>query len=477
VVGFIRVANENEKRHVSFVLVPSIGGPERMVADLADSVGSFSWFPDSKWVVTSGLTLLSTESGETRSLTSSPAGSFPDSTPAVSPDGRTVAFERFLGFGVEQICLLDLTEDLKPKGQPRQLTSKDFSYEPAWTADGQEIIFVSGSGGSGVGLWRIPASGGGEAEPLAFAQGQVFEPAVSRKGNRLAYVQGSPMPDDDVWRLMLSGPGTAVGPPARFIASTRSDSAAQYSPDGKRIAFESDSGGVRSIWVCDAAGTKMMEVFSRAGTACGTAHWSPDGQRIAFDSNLEGNFDIYVIRSSGGKPIRLTNDPAADFAPSWSRDGRWVYFESERSGRMEVWKVPAGGGEAIRVTRNGGGPAQESPDGRSIYYTKGDFEPAGLWKMPVEGGKESQVLPSLFWRAFCVVADGIYFMPKPDKEGKSSIQFLSFAAGKVKTVTSISGWLREGLSVSPDGRSLLFSQTETRTAVETADLMLVENFR
>jgi Tol biopolymer transport system component len=309
-VGFIRQPKQKDKGHVNFMLVPSLGGPERTIADLPDS-GSFAWFPDSKWVVTSGLTLLSTESGETRTLTSPPTGSFPDSGPAVSPDGRTVAFTRFLSFSVEQIYLLDLTEDLKLKGGPRQLTSsKDFSYEPAWTADGQEIIFVSGSFGN-VGLWKIPASGRSEAEPLVFASGAAFEPAVSRKGNRLAYVQGPGAFDDDIWRLMLSGPGIAGGPPARFIASTRSDSAAQYSPDGKRIAFESDSGGVRSIWVCDAAGINIVELFSRAGAVCGTAHWLPDGQRIAFDSNLEGNFDIYVIRASGGKPIRLTNDPAA----------------------------------------------------------------------------------------------------------------------------------------------------------------------
>jgi hypothetical protein len=52
-------------------------------------------------------------------------------------------------------------------------------------------------------------------------------------------------------------------------------------------------------------------------------------------------------------------------------------------------------------------------------------------------------------------------------------QFMSFATGKVKTVAPMSGPTAEGLSVSPDGRSLLFSQLD-----ETgSDLMLVENFR
>ena len=139
--------------------------------------------------------------------------------------------------------------------------------------------------------------------------------------------------DANIWRLSLSGPGVATGPPARFIASTRLDAAAQYSPDGKRIAFESDRSGVHGIWVSDADGSNAVELFSRAGAGSGTARWSPDGQRIAFDSNPEGNLDIYVIRASGGKPIRLTTDPADDDAPSWSRDGNWVYFASKRTGR------------------------------------------------------------------------------------------------------------------------------------------------
>ena len=186
----------------------------------------------------------------------------------------------------------------------------------------------------------------------------------------------------------------------------------------------------------------------------------------------EGNPDIYVIRASGGKPIPLATDPVYDAAPSWSKNGKWVYFISNRTGGYEVWRVSAGGGEAIQVTRKGGGTAFESPDSKSVYYTKGEWS-GPLWKMPVSGGEESQVLPSVVFRAFSVVTDGIYFIPAPGADGKSYIQFLSFATGKVKSVAPISGPPHEGLSVSPDGRSLLFSQYDEAGS----DLMLVENFK
>ena len=116
--------------------------------------------------------------------------------------------------------------------------------------------------------------------------------------------------------------------------------------------------------------------------------------------------------------------------------------------------------------------AFESPDSKDIYYTKGHWE-GELWKMPVSGGEESQVLPFVYGRAFSLVDEGIYFIPKPGTDGKSSIQFLSFATGKVKIVTPILRPPHEGHSVSPESRFLLYTQIDQAGS----DLMLVENFR
>ena len=243
-------------------------------------------------------------------------------------------------------------------------------------------------------------------------------------------------------------------------------------PTANALPFTSNRSGVYGIWISDADGSHATELFARPGSTSASAHWSPDGQRIAFVSNMGGkNIDIYVIRASGGKPVRLTTDPAEDVVPSWSRDGKWIYFASKRTGQYEVWKVPAAGGEAVRVTRKGGGPALESPDGKSIYYIKGDWS-GSLWKMPLSGGEEAQVLPSVYNRAFALVKEGIYFIPEPKPDGKSSIEFLNLETGQIKSVIPVSR-PNAGLSLSPDGRSLLFTQFDEAGS----DLMLVENFR
>jgi Tol biopolymer transport system component len=212
-------------------------------------------------------------------------------------------------------------------------------------------------------------------------------------------------------------------------------------------------------------------------TALGAPHsgvprWSPDGRQIAFASNIEGQGDIYVVNTSGGKPRRLTLEPASDVRPSWSRDGRWIYFGSNRSGEDQVWKMPAGGGEALKLSQKGGCFALESPDSQWVYYVKNHWD-SPLWKVPRDGGEETQVLESVYRVDFAIVKEGIYFIPKPDSAGRYSIQFFNSTTKRIRSVSTVDGPIGNDLSVSPDGRWILYSQTDH----SGTDLMLVEHFR
>ena len=219
-----------------------------------------------------------------------------------------------------------------------------------------------------------------------------------------------------------------------------------------------------------------MQVTHFGGASVTTPRWSPDGGRIAFDSNVTGEFDIWVVSANGGKPHRMTTDPANDGNPSWSRDGQWIYFDSARTGEQQVWKIPADGGEAIQLTRDGGFAPFESPDGKMLYYTKA-LTATSLWKMPVEGGQATKVLDGLSsYLNLAIVGNGLYFVPQKS-EAAMSIQFLGFETGQIKFVANFEKRLRSGsstagLAVSPDGRWILYSQVEQ----SGSELMLVENF-
>ena len=343
-------------------------------------------------------------------------------------------------------------------------------------ADGLEIVFISDRAGD-TGLWRVSASGG-EPERLLTAVGYIIgRLSLSRRGNRLAYTQH--FVDSNIWRVELAGTQRKVSVPTMLISSSKSDSAPQFAPEGKRITFRSDRSGSLEIWACEADGSNPVQLTNFNGPQAGSPCWSPDGRQIAFDARPEGNPDIFVIGAEGGRPRRLTEDPAEEIAPSWSRDGRSIYFESNRSGSTQIWKMPADGGEARQVTKTRGSAANESMNGRFLYYTKGR-NVAGIWRVPVEGGEETLVLDTHkagYWSAWTVVEQGIYFLTA-EQPARPAIEFFSFTTGRVTEIVPLTKPFRpwtnpEGLSVSIDGRWILYTQ-EDRADM---DIMLVENFR
>jgi Tol biopolymer transport system component len=121
----------------------------------------------------------------------------------------------------------------------------------------------------------------------------------------------------------------------------------------------------------------------------------------------------------------------------------------------------------------GGGPARESPDGRMLFYQKDHEEVTSLWKVPVEGGEETQVLESVCCLNFAVVDEGIYFINESRGGDNPSIEYLNFATRKIETIATLGNAAAYGFSVSPDGRSLLYSQYQPWES----DLWMVENFR
>jgi Tol biopolymer transport system component len=259
----------------------------------------------------------------------------------------------------------------------------------------------------------------------------------------------------------------------KLITSTKFDHAGAFSPDGKKIVFISNRSGHPGVWVADNDGSNQTRLTTREFPLAGMPRWSPDGQRIVFDSTVDGHFELYLINADGSGLRNLTQHPAGDAVASWSGDGRWIYFSSTRSGEKEnqIWKMPSDGGKATQFTRQGGHISSESIDGKFLYYAKWVAGRPGLWRVPVSGGAEVKVLDSVFPLNFAVAGSGIYFIAATDYG--SSIQFLSFKTGKVTAVAPVEGRVHPGLSVSPDGRFLLYSFAE----LTGSDLMLAENFR
>jgi Tol biopolymer transport system component len=419
--------------------------------------------------------VVSLETGEKRQLTNPQPPVSGDTHPAASPDGRWLVFERELAPPSAELYLLPLGKKLTPGGEIKRLpfavVNSDYT---TWMPDGREILFSSQGS-----LWRAAITGDHAPVRVPFVGEDGIMPVVSRpqpgRLSRLVYVRSLVV--QNIWRVETSAPGApASSPPSAAIASTRAEDDSQFSPDGRRVAFGSDRSGAQEIWLTDPDGSNAVQLTSMAATMgarwLGSPSWSPDGQLITFDCLLEGHYDydIYVISAVGGKPRRLTSPPGSHNIPSFSRDGKWIYFSSNRTGENQIWKVAVAGGEAVQVTHNIGLVAVESPDGAYVYYTQTLGEASALWRLPTSGGQPVKVLEGVIERAFAVFEKGIYYIDQP--EGEARLQFYDFATGRSTTVARNLGVVGLSLTVSPDGRTILFSKVTS----SVNDLMLVENF-
>jgi Tol biopolymer transport system component/DNA-binding winged helix-turn-helix (wHTH) protein len=457
-------------------IVSALGGPVRRVIALEDCRG-FGWFPDGKHLIVSEssgnqhfrLASVDVASGQRQPLLSSPG--LDEGAPALSPDGKTLGF---IGWDAARNDLYLRSMD----GGPARLLVENAGGVLAWTADGSEIVFSWNRPG----LWRIPVKGG-TPRPVTSNAWSLGIPAIARHGNRLAYVVNEL--NENFWRIDLSsGSPKRAAPPVQLENSVRQQWDPSYSPDGRRLAFGSNRSGSDQIWVSDAQGGAAAQITHFTDVRPGCPRWSPDGASIAFNAAPKMNSDIYVIRPDGGEPRRITTNSGEDTVPSWSRDGRWIYFTSARSGQDQIWKVPAATGEspstpAVQVTQDGGVDAFESTDGKDLYFAKG-YEKQGLWRKELADakGREEPVLASLqHWGWWALSPQGIYYFEQPESPSQAGarLKFLNLAAERTAQLATLEKPLNQSTAVvtlSPDGRSLVYTQTDRFGS----DIMLIENF-
>jgi Tol biopolymer transport system component len=465
------------------VVIPPLGGPERTLADLSGTEEGLAWTPDGKWLafpqkdspITSSLWAIAIDTGERRRLTTfttragGTAFSLGDRRPSFSPDGRSLAFWRQTTPWVYKLYVQPLTRDLRPDGEAKVVVDRGYALAnggAVWARGGRDLVYTAGVPQF---LWRVAVSGRQAPQRLGYPAA-IAAASIASTPPRLAY--SGWVINTNLWRLDVH---TGERKPLIRSASSLWDRNIhpQYSPDGRKIVFDSFRTGDSEVWTCDADGSNCQQLTNFGGPTGGTPRWSPDGRWIALDSRASGNSEIYVIAADGGAPRRLTNTPHDSMIPNWSHDGQRIYFASDRSGRYEVWKMPRDGGEAIQVTRAGGYAMFDPPDGKYLYYTK--FNPQGpqpLFRMPAGGGEEVQVVPGVrSWELLCVTSKGVYFAPP--EPGGNAIQFLDAASGKVSTLATPDKPVNSGLAVSPDDAYVVWSQNDR----QTINVMLVEGFR
>ena len=475
-VAFHRMAGADTGIYV----VPALGGPERKLLSTRLPGGwthfsTISWSPDGKWLaladvlseqedVIVGRYLLSTETLETKQIPNSPK-CLGEGLPAFSHNGEYLAYWCLRAAYDAVLYSLPIRG-----GEPRTISSfRAFPNGLTWSADDEKLIYSLNSLGSGLSdeLGEVTVENG-STKQLAFA-GRAMLPTVSSKGSKLAY--SSLFTTSKIWRRDLLRPES---PAVELIPSSRAQWDAQYSPDGKRIAFASERSGLQEVWISSDDGTNLVQISS-PDYVSGSPQWSPDGNKIAFDSHPGENWEIFVANVAERKPRKLITNLSNISRPHWSHDGEWIYFSSVEPGRSGVYRCPASGGDAVLLSK---GTVvinpRESFDGETVYFASNhDNSTLKQVALPAQPDTASKVdgMPRIRAAELWTLSQaGIYFVPD---DAPRSLRYFDFSTRQIRPIFELDKDFESGLSISPDGRWVLYSQGND----VNGDIMVVDHFR
>ena len=280
--------------------------------------------------------------------------------PTATPKPRWIAFESERGANGDYEIVAMAPDG---SGQTNLTNSWADDVAPTWAPDGRRIGFLSfrdtAAGKWGMGAGSIYAM---NFDPLTGKSGQVWRvtddgghddwPSWSPDGSRIAF-QSDRSGNDDIWIVNVDGSGLA-----QLTYHPADDRHPNWSPDGKRIAFTSKRSGAEDVWVIDVA-KALQGDDAHAINLTKSPHqdrypfWSPDGRQITFNTNRDGNAEIYLMNADGSGPRNLSQSPKSkEGLADWSPDGQRLVFYSDRSGNKDVYIMDLASLQWTNISKN-----------------------------------------------------------------------------------------------------------------------------
>ena len=274
----------------------------------------------------------------------------------------------------------------------------------------------------------------GKAEPFLRHVGAVetlsLAPLSVSATGLLAYQTVSPPARQLVWVDREGKPAGVLGDPGDWGQP-------RIAPDGKRVVASklAADGHHTDIWLFE--GDAALKLASLPGADARTPVWSPDGARIAFTANPGGLYDLYLTAARApGQAEALFHSEYSKYLTDWSRDGRYLLFASfETAGSAsDVWAYSLAehrGGPVVAAAHSDSNPAL-SPDGRWLAYQSADSGRDEIYVRPFDGISTEG---KLRWQ----VSSGGGRMPRWRADGRE-LFFLAGLSGVMSaSITSASG--------------------------------------
>jgi Tol biopolymer transport system component len=208
-------------------------------------------------------------------------------SPAISPDEKSVAFQRRSASGAD-LWLRNIARGV----EQRFTTDPSANGTPLWSPQGDRIVFASSRTGN-FNLYQKAASGTGQDE-LLLESGQNRIPSQwSRDGRFVVYSERDPKTQWDVWVLPMQGDQK----PVPFLRSEFNESCGQLSPDSHWMAYVSDESGRPEVYVRPfPAGEGQVKIPIAGGEQ---PHWREDGKELFFVGG-DGKMTAVAVKAVAG---------------------------------------------------------------------------------------------------------------------------------------------------------------------------------
>ena len=242
-------------------------------------------------------------------------------------------------------------------------------------------------------VWSINADGTGLTR-LTRSPWPQFDPAWSPDGTRIAFRVDRPDRNDDSEIWLMNADGSDRHRLTRGLSPA-------WSPDGSKIAYASP-GEINcppgrgpkctGISIMNADGSEQRRLPNTDGGEYPS--WSPDGKRIVFNSNLTTQHAMSIVDVDGSRVVDLSG-VGEGWQVDWSPDGRSILFASHRDhpdNYTDIYVMRPDGSGVKRLTRNRAYTPAWSPDGRHIVFSAtGLFvmraDGSGITRLPVDVGE------------------------------------------------------------------------------------------
>ncbi len=314
-------------------------------------------------------------------------------SPALSPDGKMVAFVAFVG-GRRQIWIRMVSG-----GAPLQLTHDTVDHlEPRWAPDSSTLIYYApparhGEPGT---IWEISALGGWPRKIAAAVGGG----DISHDGRRLAIFQ----PDGDRLALVAVARDGSHRTRIALLPEGHTYLSPRWSPDDRAIAFQrsSSTSVMVSLEIVTLDGDAVPRAVCQGPWIKGCC-WLPDGAGLVYSSSAGSTllyppiFNLRAITADGHLDRQLTFGDQSYVDPDADRMGRLVASRIESA--SDVWRIPIDGtpaenvARAVRVTSQTGQvrTPSPSPDGSEVAYLSDSGGHGNLWVARTDGSGARQI--------------------------------------------------------------------------------------